>query len=109
MNSIIWAIFFFTMFMCMATYAIYPIIISLLGNFFALHIHRADICPFVTVIISAYNEEKDIEQKILNTLNLDYPEDKIEILIGSDGSSDRTAEIAQKYVNRRLLFVNYLV
>ncbi len=49
---------------------------------------------FVSIIISAYNEEAIIEEKIRNTLALDYPRDKMEILIGDDGSTDITAEIA---------------
>jgi cellulose synthase/poly-beta-1,6-N-acetylglucosamine synthase-like glycosyltransferase len=51
----------------------------------------------VSIIVSAHNEEAIIEKKILNTLELDYPREKLEILIGDDGSSDRTAEIAAKF------------
>jgi cellulose synthase/poly-beta-1,6-N-acetylglucosamine synthase-like glycosyltransferase len=57
----------------------------------------------VSIIISAYNEETVIEEKILNTLALDWPKDKMEILIGDDGSSDRTVEIAAKFSEARLI------
>ncbi|MCL2100506.1 MAG: glycosyltransferase family 2 protein [Fibromonadales bacterium] len=57
----------------------------------------------VSIIIAAYNEEDVIEEKIKNTLALDYPKDKMEILIGDDGSSDRTAEIAAKFSEVRLI------
>jgi cellulose synthase/poly-beta-1,6-N-acetylglucosamine synthase-like glycosyltransferase len=53
--------------------------------------------PRVSVVVSAYNEEKNIGERIDNLLNLDYPADRIEILIGSDGSTDRTCEIARGY------------
>jgi poly-beta-1,6-N-acetyl-D-glucosamine synthase len=53
--------------------------------------------PFVSVIIAAYNEEAVIEEKIRNTLALDYPRDRIEILIGSDGSDDQTDAICERY------------
>lgn len=56
--------------------------------------------PSMTLIISAYNEEKVIEDKILNSLALDYPENKLEIVLISDGSDDRTTEIAAKYKKR---------
>ncbi len=51
--------------------------------------------PFVTVITSAYNEESVIVAKIENLLGLDYPRDRLRILIGSDGSTDDTVELAK--------------
>lgn len=51
----------------------------------------------VSVIITAYNEESRIERKIVDTLAIDYPEDKIEIIIASDASSDRTDDIVCGY------------
>jgi cellulose synthase/poly-beta-1,6-N-acetylglucosamine synthase-like glycosyltransferase len=60
--------------------------------------------PSVTIIIPAYNEEDCIEEKLLNSLALDYPADKLEIIISSDNSTDRTAEIVRKYVDDRIKF-----
>ncbi|MGB9664591.1 MAG: glycosyltransferase family 2 protein [Ignavibacteria bacterium] len=56
-----------------------------------------DFTPFVSMIIAAYNEEKFIESKINNCLELDYPADKIEFLFVTDGSTDKTLEILRKY------------
>jgi biofilm PGA synthesis N-glycosyltransferase PgaC len=53
--------------------------------------------PSVSIIIPVYNEEKVIEKKIKNTLSLDYPRDKLEIIVASDGSTDGTSAIVQKY------------
>jgi cellulose synthase/poly-beta-1,6-N-acetylglucosamine synthase-like glycosyltransferase len=53
--------------------------------------------PKVAIIIAAYNEESCIEARINNLLNLDYPEDKLTIHIGSDGSSDATASLLQGF------------
>lgn len=53
--------------------------------------------PFVTFLITAYNEEKDIAKKLENTLSLDYSQDKLEILVASDGSTDRTDQIVRDY------------
>ncbi len=56
--------------------------------------------PSVSFIVAAYNEEKVIREKIENDLLLDYPKDKIELIIVSDGSNDKTAEIANSYAHK---------
>ncbi len=53
--------------------------------------------PLVSIIVAAHDEESCIEEKLRNLLALDYPRDKVEILIGSDGSSDRTEEIVRRF------------
>jgi cellulose synthase/poly-beta-1,6-N-acetylglucosamine synthase-like glycosyltransferase len=65
---------------------------------------RKDITPSVSIVIAAYNEEKNIEQKIKNCLFLDYPADKMEVIIGSDGSTDRTAQLVERYSNNGVRF-----
>lgn len=52
--------------------------------------------PFVSIIIPAYNEEKNIKKSVGASKKLDYPKDKFEIIVVDDGSSDRTTEIAKK-------------
>jgi len=58
---------------------------------------KAQKCPFISVIIAAYNEEKVIKKRIENLLQQDYPKDKLEIIVASDGSTDRTVEIAKQF------------
>jgi cellulose synthase/poly-beta-1,6-N-acetylglucosamine synthase-like glycosyltransferase len=53
--------------------------------------------PSVTFIVAAYNEEDTIEEKIKNTLLLQYPKDKINFLFVTDGSTDATPTIVSKY------------
>ncbi len=53
--------------------------------------------PSVSMIIAAYNEEKVIEGKIKNTLRLEYPKDRLEVIVFSDASTDRTDEMVKKY------------
>ena len=53
--------------------------------------------PTVSFIIAAYNEEKVIREKIVNTLSLDYPKELFQIIIVSDGSDDNTAKIVSEY------------
>jgi len=56
--------------------------------------------PSVTFVIAAYNEERVIDWKIRNTLELDYPRERFEVIVASDGSNDRTGEIASSYAAR---------
>jgi cellulose synthase/poly-beta-1,6-N-acetylglucosamine synthase-like glycosyltransferase len=53
--------------------------------------------PSVTLVIAAYNEERVIESKIQNSVALDYPRDKLRVLVVSDGSTDSTPGIAEGY------------
>src|SRR5690606_34644718 len=55
--------------------------------------------PTVTVMVVAHNEEKVILEKLNNVTNLDYPKDKLEILIASDNSTDRTNGIVQNFIS----------
>lgn len=54
--------------------------------------------PTVTIMIVAHNEEKVINQKMLNVLNIDYPNEKLEILVSSDNSTDKTNEIVKEVI-----------
>src|SRR5947208_7220285 len=63
--------------------------------------------PSVTMIVSAYNEETVIAEKIENALSLDYPRELLEIVIVSDGSTDRTGEIVLKFVNQGVVLRHY--
>lgn len=82
------------------TYVGYPLLLALVSRLKGRDVRRAEMTPVVTVIITAYNEERDIAAKIENTLALDYPADKLEIVVASDCSSDRTEEITQSYGDR---------
>lgn len=59
--------------------------------------------PSVSFIVAAYNEEEAIEQKILNSIGLNYPPDKIEFIFITDGSTDETPQIVSKYSSIILL------
>ncbi|MGV3505115.1 MAG: glycosyltransferase family 2 protein [Adhaeribacter sp.] len=56
-----------------------------------------DSLPEITVLIAAFNEEDYIQEKIENTLSLDYPGEKLHLLIVTDGSSDQTPDLVKKY------------
>jgi cellulose synthase/poly-beta-1,6-N-acetylglucosamine synthase-like glycosyltransferase len=79
------------------THAAYPAFAALLARVAPRRLQRADVEPTVAVIIAAYNEEPVIARRIENLLALDYPADKLQIVVSSDASSDRTEEIAAQY------------
>lgn len=92
-----------SIFLILYSYVLYPVILFLLGKLkrrcFVENPSDNKYYPFVSIVIAAHDEEKVIESKILNALGLDYPMEKLEILIGSDGSMDKTDEICQRYAN----------
>jgi cellulose synthase/poly-beta-1,6-N-acetylglucosamine synthase-like glycosyltransferase len=51
--------------------------------------------PNVSLIVAAHDEEEVIERKVRNALGLDYPRERLEVIVASDGSSDRTVELAR--------------
>ncbi len=100
-------IFWCAVFFVVYVYFLYPVIIWTLSLFIRKTVVKfldTDILPRVSIIIAAYNEVKHIEKKILNCLSLEYPADKLEIIIGSDGSDDGTNEIVDNYVSKGIRF-----
>ncbi|MHC4269630.1 MAG: glycosyltransferase family 2 protein [Planctomycetota bacterium] len=85
----------------------YPILLMFLSKYAGKLICRKEITPDVTMLVCAYNEEDVIAEKIENSLALDYPTDKIKIVIASDGSTDRTNNIVRQYNCERLVFMDY--
>ena len=81
-------------------YVGYPLLVYLVSILFPKALAKGEIEPRVTVLITAYNEEAAIREKIENTLQIDYPTDKLEIVVASDGSTDRTDEIVKEMAGR---------
>jgi cellulose synthase/poly-beta-1,6-N-acetylglucosamine synthase-like glycosyltransferase len=82
------------------TYAGYPLLVLLMSALRSRTVSRAPYEPKVSVIITAYNEERDLRAKLENTLVLDYPQDKLEVIVASDCSTDHTDEIAREFAAR---------
>lgn len=101
--SLFWA----TVLLIGITYAIYPLVIWLAGIFVPFKVKKQNNLPFISVIIPAFNEARHIASKVENTISVDYPEDRMEILIGSDGSTDETAVIMDKYTDDRVCFIHF--
>jgi cellulose synthase/poly-beta-1,6-N-acetylglucosamine synthase-like glycosyltransferase len=86
-------------------YGGYSLVTMLLALLVRNPVKRADITPSITLLITAYNEERDIAQKLEGSLALDYPRELLEIIVASDGSTDRTDEIVRGFAARGVKLV----
>lgn len=88
------------------TYIFYPLSLRLFRRRFSEPpVMPASEWPSVAILIPAYNEERVIAQKVENALALDYEPGKLEVLVGSDGSTDRTSEIVRAIRDPRLRLI----
>ena len=85
----------------------YPLILWLLSRLWARPVAKRNIELPVSIVFSAWNEEDVIGAKIQNLLTLDYPANKVEILIGSDGSTDDTNTIIERFKDPRVRFFKH--
>jgi len=86
-------------------YGGYSVLIFLLSKVVRRPLARAAIEPTVTVLITAYNEEASIRRKLEQTLALDYPADKLDIIVASDGSTDGTDDVVREFADRRVRLI----
>ncbi|MBM4386528.1 MAG: glycosyltransferase, partial [Deltaproteobacteria bacterium] len=101
-------ILFLTLFIISLAWVVYPVFVyPYLLRRLAMKRKRMDFFeafpsppPRVSFVIIAHNEEKAISEKLENTLSLDYPQDRFEVIVASDGSTDATNEIVQKFAGR---------
>lgn len=98
-------LFWFFIFLVGYCYFLYPVLVWAVARIFPRKINKREIMPSVSVVVSVWNEEDVIEAKLRNFLALDYPANKFEILIGSDGSTDRTNEIIRTFQDPRVHLV----
>ena len=85
-------------------YVGYPVILRMMGMTKRKRVRRDDAyCPSVVLIIAAHNEERIIREKIENSLKLDYPKDRLTIVVASDGSVDGTNDIVKEYEGRNVI------
>src|SRR3972149_6409597 len=93
-------VFWFSLICIFYAYFGYPLLLLLISLAIRRPVLKDKISPSVTMIIAARNEEKIIGRKIENLLALDYPIDKLEIIIVSDCSTDDSDEIIRRYEGR---------
>jgi glycosyltransferase involved in cell wall biosynthesis len=82
------------------THAGYPATMGLLARLRPRPVARRDVTPSVAVVVSAHDEEDVIGRRVENLLALDYPTELVEVVVASDGSTDRTDEIVEEIAAR---------
>ena len=78
-------------------YAGYPICMYFRARFWPRPVRRASIFPRVTIVLVVHNEEKNLPGKLVNLAALDYPADRLEMVVVSDGSTDETNKIVSAW------------
>ena len=104
MKTVFWLSFIGTIY----SYMIYPLVMWAVSNFI-----RKPLTPpassstnyKISLIITAYNEDQRIAQKIEQSLALDYPHDRLEIIVASDASDDRTDQITSNYSDQGVVLI----
>ena len=98
---LIWQIIFWFCVLCLVhSYIFYPLILNILAASKKRPVPEiaTQHQPMVSVIMSVYNEEKVLEKKIRTVFSTHYPLDKLELVIGSDGSTDNTNTIIENFI-----------
>ena len=101
MNLVLVICFWSAVVLLLHTYAGYPVVLWLLARLGLVYRPwgRSDCCddsPTVSLLVAAHNEHDVIEAKMANCAQLDYPGGRLEVLLGSDGSTDATVELARR-------------
>ena len=100
------ALFWTSVTLIIYTYLGYPLILMALSRFRSRTVEaEKDYFPPVTLIVTVFNEEQRLKKKIANTLELDYPRDRLEIVFASDASTDTTDDIIRSYGDKGIKLV----
>jgi len=76
---------------------LYPLLVAALARWRPKAVHRAASQPRVSVILAVHNGERWLERKLDSILAIDYPRERMEVIVVSDGSTDTTGDIAARY------------
>lgn len=99
-------LFIFSLSLLIYIFLGYPVVLGILSAIFGRSVNKREFYPFVSLIISAYNEENVIREKIENSLDLDYPKEQLEIIVASE-STDNTNNIVKEYRDRGVVLYAY--
>lgn len=100
-------VFWVSVALSLYVYAGYPLVLLVLARVRRRPVLKAAREPRVSILIAAYNEAPVMEAKVRNSLELDYPADRIEIVIACDGCTDGTPDIVRRFSDPRVRLLDY--
>ncbi len=100
-------LFWFSLAVVIYVYVGFAFLAALVARLRNRQVKKGPITPRVSLIIPAYNEEASIAEKLDNVLALDYPLDKLEIIVASDGSNDSTESIVRRYADQGVRLLGF--
>lgn len=100
-------LFMASLLLLLYTWVGYAALLALLARCRKVRIEKRPFTPPVSIIVAARNEEAHIRERIENLLEMDYPPEKLEILVASDGSTDRTAETVRGFTHQRVRLLEF--
>lgn len=100
MNWLAFWLFGLSGFVLFYSYCGFTILLFVVSKWLNRRHHKENITPKVSLLIAAYNEEAGIGDKLENVMSLDYPQEALEVIVASDGSTDATNEIVTRYANK---------
>ena len=98
--KILGLLFWLSVLLIVYVYLGYPLVLTLLARMRRKPLEVSAYMPKVTLLIAAYNEQDVIASKLENALGMDYPREKLQIIVAADGSDDRTPEIVKSFEPR---------
>ena len=98
-------LFMFLLLIIVYVYIGYPILLMILNLERKANLIKNEFTPTVTLFIPVYNEAKIIKEKISNSLALDYPKEKLQIIVASDGSNDDTVNIVKDFLGEGVILL----
>ena len=102
-------VFWFFLSLIIFVYFGYPALLIAISFFKRNRFEKDDFSPKVSILIPAHNEERVIEQKLINVFSLDYTHSKLEVILILDKCTDGTKEIALKFINKGLKIIEQKV
>jgi biofilm PGA synthesis N-glycosyltransferase PgaC len=92
-------LFWLSLALILVAYAGYPIWLYFRARFRPRPVRRASIFPSVTILLAVHNEDRYLPAKLRNLAELDYPADSVQVIVVSDGSTDKTNKILASWEN----------
>ncbi|PQP35156.1 hypothetical protein C6A37_04010 [Desulfobacteraceae bacterium SEEP-SAG9] len=106
-----WLLLWF-LFMTWGGYYLFLVVLDKIKSFNSVVQYNSKLSqkkPLLTVVIAAKNEEKNIVQRINNLIDQNYPLDKLEIIVASDGSTDRTVLLSEEIGDQRIQILDFKI